>query len=401
MNKKVYIVIEILHSIMHFLLFYAVSIAIQSMEEGHVVKYYLPLWIAGYILFAQVVRRLITVYPVFLAVHIAACLAVVVCFQGTSVMTSNLIIVVALFILVMRARKHPYGYAIQPVTLLTSLLFIILYVIASSYHNPQVANQVVVICLAYLVVGYAERYFSNLNRYMNEDKSTTIMGVRRLIMSNSGMLLLFAGLVLATAVLLFWVLPLDALWDYLGKYLYAIFHYLAMMVAYLFADGKTVQPPKAPKMGSTGSAKNMDYTVASVIVAVGIAIIVLRCLYLLYKDFMQATAAPEDTVEYIKPKEKTKLEYKKKVAHKEKKELENAQKIRKLYRRLVKSHRQTFKALRKSQTAQAISANMLQEDVEHKQKQHDYGKLTQLYEKARYSKEKISDEEVKDMKKGV
>ena len=402
MNKKIYAFVELLHAVQHFLFFYALAIAVQSMDTASAVNYRIPLWIAGGIAVAHLSRRMFSNLLFVLGMQMLVAVLVLKYLSPTAALTvANLITVVTLFILMMWARKNPWGYAIEPFTVLSSIFFPIYYMLARYYEHFKEGQVIAGACLLFLMVSYVERYLANLNGYIKEDRSISLLDVRKLVKVNAGMLAVFLAAMLLGAALFLKIFPLDPLWKLFGMLIMLVIK-LVMQVIYFFDNGEPLEStaPEWEEMEQILVDEPGNNTIAKLILGIIVLYYVIRFLYRLYQYFKNATAAPEDIVIYHEPKE-TKGKTVKKKIRKERMKGENAQKVRRLYKRLVKSHRRTYKVLRDSHTAQLISTNMEREDSERNGQQRDYREVTKLYEKARYSKEMISEEEVRRMKEKV
>ena len=403
MNKGLYIGVELLHGLQHFLFFYAMSVAVQSMVKGEAVNYVMPLWILGYLLITQVLRRKIHIFPMVLVMQVVmAALVVIYLSTNTSGLVANVIALVILFILTMWARRNPWGYAIAPISILAALFYPVYYMMARHYEHYADGRRIAGMCLLFLVASYVERYFSNLNQYIKEDRSISRMDIHKLITVNAGVLAVFLAVVLFGAAVFLKILPLDPLWNFLA----AAFVFLAKVLAHLviaLAKGSKLEDsvtPQLEQMDQIPINSPGNNTIAKVILGLIVLYYVIRFLIRLYQHLKNATAAPEDIVIYAEPKE-IEEKVRKKLRRTERFGGGNAKKVRRLYKRLVKSHRRTCMVLKSSHTAQAISANMEREDCEYKGQQRDYRQVTALYEKARYSKETIADDEVHWMKERV
>jgi hypothetical protein len=126
--------------------------------------------------------------------------------------------------------------------------------------------------------------------------------------------------------------------------------------------------------------------------------IIIKFIYSIIIKLKGSHAVMYDEITYTRPTAVVVKNIRQKSKVKKESKRSNVMKVRQEFIRLVKEHEYTYSHLFKSATPKSIVETMELED-ENNKVEHDYVTVKDIYEKARYSNDEVTKEDVNAMKK--
>ena len=300
--------------------------------------------------------------------------------------------------------KEKHDLLTQP-HLSAILIFVLLYMASLYYHADFLKSVNYYLTFAYVILIMVFTNLSNLDTYLDVNKETANIPNRQINRSNTALLGLF---VLITIAVMF-LLPKTGLDQALSAFLLYIFHgilYLIKLIKFKRSEGTAEEEtmperPEFPGMGGEGEAGAMALWVENLLRILYILIlaflafmlirIIVRAIIKTVRRFYQPIAENDDIAEFLEPEQEVSNVYGKSDRPGLFDRSPNGI-VRKQYKRVLES-RDKEKALRTSYTPDEL------ENAAHLEESEDRERLHALYEKARYSKEGVSREEAKEIRR--
>lgn len=297
----------------------------------------------------------------------------------------------------------------QPYTEVPWYLFFfvaILYITALGFHQIQLANYVYYIGLALLVLHFVRYFIYGIGCLFSQSEHTTTMPTKKIMLTNS---VLFGFLLLAFLILTFFarLFEIDQLLYTIGDFLIKLFQAIIRLILYfaavlrllLSSDNNTEVPLKEKEELTQAIQKlppepSLFAKVLTTIIELAVIIFAIYLLYRIIAYFISLLftryATDSDIIVSLTQKKETAKDKKADTSVlsrlKSYFDNSNAAKIRRAYRLKINSY--TEPVHEKNDTPKDIANKILTVYDE------DISELTQVYEKARYSEEEITYEDV-------
>ncbi len=355
----------------------------------------------------------------FLILH--AAMAVI---YFTLVSDSYLRIAIGIYLVILTIRayytKNPKKEQEKPSPVLL-ILFVIFYIACYLLHIPELFSLCFSLSIVYTLLYIVNRYLLNLETFVDFHKEVTNIPFRQ-IKNTNNVLMVFLNCLFLVTMLLFSLLPLGGVLTTLRKVLVGILRYLFSLFS--FKESENILPPEVSEyplamedLPVTEPSRFMELIMAVlqwVMIIFVIALVVALLVYALYQIYqyfyLKSEDEVKDTIEFLSPfssKERVKREPKKSIRGLFGRS-NNAQ-IRKHFTLAVTSSLTPNTKLEKSLTPSELSSVILSSSSKPSAPLEEEGQaleqidrkkqITEYYEKARYSNEECSKDEVLRLKK--
>lgn len=288
------------------------------------------------------------------------------------------------------------------------VLFVLLYLILSAMKQLYLAQFTFYLAILYALICILNQYLINFNHYfLNHDGITNIPYQQ--IKNSNHVLLLFLGLLFISVIIIFSRLPLTDLLIRIGKALLRLF--ASFLMLFVGEESSSTEQPventsQDPPILETSAflqiiSKVMEWLFIIISIVVVIALI-SYCIYKIYQYFyIKMDDKTTDQVEFLSPF--TKKEVSVRPHHKFAVKLfgrSNNAIIRKYFYKAVSNSSGNNSKLQKDLTPSELAelVKPSREGTDPGRISEDRMLITKYYEKARYSKEECSKEEVRKMK---
>lgn len=301
-----------------------------------------------------------------------------------------------------RSKEKPYEEA--PWALF--LVITVIYIITLAYHLTTLSQLIYVCGIALLLLHFIRLSLEGLSKTLSKSSHAASVPVKKIVLTHSFLIGFIAIAFLITAVFVY-VFRLDRAAYYIGEYIvkltqviiYFFFYLIGLLRALFFIESRVEQTDTMDsELQSALEAVREPSLLGRVLDGICSIIALLFILYLFYRAitylarlFLNRYAKDTDIVVALQeaPEKVTRKKETKNVLEQMKAFFrpDNAAKIRRAYRLKIKGYNQEI--YRKNYTPEDIASKVLQVYDE------DISELTNVYEKARYSNEEITFEDVK------
>lgn len=296
---------------------------------------------------------------------------------------------------------HPYEEIPWPLLTIVSFL----YIATSAQHMDNLSMIIYYLGLGILVLHFIRLFITGLNRLLSAANQATTMPLKKIIITNT-FLFLFFLIILFTLCIITRHSDITQKLSIIGQFLtnilrfivYAITYIITLLNAIFAQDRQREEIQSAEKnlesafgdLGETSLLAQILDAALMIFFILFITFIIFRIIVFVIKAFTkQHTQDTDLIIQLSKPRETVKLPKKNKSFFKRIREFfknDNASKVRRGYRLKIKSYKPAI--FKKQDTPTEISTRIKSTYNE------DISELTQIYEKARYSNEEITFEDV-------
>lgn len=280
----------------------------------------------------------------------------------------------------------------------------LIYLVAHSYDLNQFAILIYYLGLGILLLHFVRLFINGLTKLMTKSEQATSMPAKKIILTNS---FIFAFFLIALVIIAVWVLHsrVDTVFAALGDFLVKGIRFIIRLIAYisaiinaLFAKDRPEETEEAAAqldqaLEEISEPSLLAQIIEGMIIIAAIFILIYltyRVIVALVKIFTKQYVQDSDVVVQLsKPKEITQLPKERNSILKRIQEFfknDNTSKIRRAYRLKITSYKPVI--FKKHDTPTDIAIRI------HDTYDEDIEELTQVYEKARYSDEEITFEDV-------
>lgn len=281
------------------------------------------------------------------------------------------------------------------------------YIVVTAYHMTGLSNLVYAASIALLIIHFFRLSLEGLGDTLNKTQNATSVPTNRIIATSFAMIIFIslAFFITATFARIFHLeQSMYALGDLFVKILKVLIHFLMYVIAairlLLTTENQSEEPEEPIDAELLESLEELQEPtlLAQILQTICVTLFWILVIYMLYRVlsylirlFFRRYAKDSDIIvtlhsnkDHIKTKTKktSVLEKLQQIFR-----TDNAMKIRHAYRLKIKTYPPELHP--KNNTPKEIAGNILTEYEE------DIGELTNIYEKARYSKEEITIEEVR------
>lgn len=306
--------------------------------------------------------------------------------------------IIYIYVRKISGANDPMTVALLLVAFVTAL---VLYLTAESIGAAFVRPLIITMFILQVVIYLFYFHHMNMRETLSANTQSANQSIRKInSLNNKAILMFMAILLILIAAGVF--LRLDVVITMIGQLLLFVLRFIGRL---LFRGGSTTQetitPEESPTGGEMVSGVPDGYepwkiwlilekigVVFCVIVAIALVIYVAYRLYQRFKMDRVEEDVLSDYSETTLFVERVKREKKERTSIFELFNLSNEKKVRRLFRKKVLHRMKAGDPIRPSQTAQEIRAAVRGEDL---------SRLTDLYEKARYSNEPVTKEEVQSV----
>ena len=297
----------------------------------------------------------------------------------------------------------------QPYTEVPWYLFFfvaVLYIAALGFQQVQLAKYVYYIGIVLLMLHFIRYFIYGISCLFSQSEHTTTMPTQKIMLTNS---VLFGFLLLTFLLLTFFarIFELDQLLYVIGDFLIKLFQtvirlilYLAAVLRLLFSSNNSTNDTAEEKEALSQAVQKLPpepslfAKILTTVIELAVIVFIIYLLYRIISYFISLLliryASDSDIiVPYIQKKETVKKKKKNTPAFSKLKEYfdtGNASKIRRAYRIKIKGYKNFI--YEKNDAPKDIAQKVL------KVYDEDISELTEVYEKARYSNEDITYEDV-------
>jgi len=281
----------------------------------------------------------------------------------------------------------------------------LIYAVAHIYHLDQFAILIYYLGLGILLLHFIRLFIGGLSRLLTKSEQATSMPANKIMLTNSLFFLFFLIMLVIIAI---WVQhsSIDTLFAAIGEFLVKGIRFIIRLIAYISSITKALfakdNPAQETEEAATGLEEALQeiqepsllaqiidgiITIATIFILIYLA---YRIILSLIRTFTKRYAQDTDvTVQLSKPKEVVRLPKEKSSLLKRLQEFfrnDNASKIRRAYRLKITSYKPII--FKKHDTPTDIAIRIYDTYDE------DIDELTKVYEKARYSNEEITFDDV-------
>ena len=290
------------------------------------------------------------------------------------------------------------------------LFVAILYLVAIADHRTELANVVYYIGLILLLLHFIRYFLNGASNLVSQSQHATTMPTKKIMLTNLT-ILTFLLIVFLFVTLLTHTFQLDHLIYTIGDFLLSVFAVIIQLAIYIITILRAIFATNRKKDTLTEEASNLEeafYEIAepsllakiiSGVIEIAVILFLVYCLYKVFvslvKMMLHRYAKDSDIILTLNQR-------KEKQAHKQEKERilqritnffdsDNRSKVRRLYRLKI----QNFKdySINKNDTPTDIANDIS------KLYDEDIHTLTTIYEKARYSEEDITTNDLEKVRK--
>ncbi len=408
--KRNQLIIDLINILMLFMLAYLfIAIALRSFMADSAIKtlFLLP---APFLSYA--IRRSMKHIWSFLLLH-AAVLTLYLSVAGHPLLTAAYgVYLVSVTIYAFYQKQRPAEHSSIPPYSVLVILF--LYICSYFLHMPDMQRLSFLLAITYILLNVLSMYLSNLSRFARNHADIQNVPFQQIRNSNHVLVMFLCGLFFL-AMLVFSYVPLGAIISYLGRMLQRILRMLLSLIHLSEPEAsqetapEDAAPPAYDIVPSESSwlmqliSEIFRWLATILIIAAAIALI-LYAIYRLYRYFyLKSEAVFQDEVEFISPYAK-KEHAPRKVRHSRHWLFgrSNNDTIRKIYAKSVAANSNGITKPSKSMTPDQLSRYALgRTGTDARAEENEEGNsqlLTSHYEKARYSNEECTREEVRSVK---
>lgn len=283
----------------------------------------------------------------------------------------------------------------------------VIYIIITAYHMTGLSNLVYAASISLLIVHFFRLSLEGLGNMLGKAQNATSVPTNKIIATSFAMIIFISLAFFITAIFVR-IFHMEQSLYTLGKFLFKIIKVLLHFIMYVIAairllfsrENRIEEPEESIDEDFLESLQEIQEPslLAQILQAICVTFfwllviyIAYRCLSALIRLFLRRYAKDSDIIVTLhSSKENTKSSKEKTSVLEKLKQIlrtDNAMKIRHAYRLKIKTYPPELHP--KSNTPTEIADNVLTEYEE------DIKELTNLYEKARYSSEEITAEEVR------
>lgn len=403
-NRNIMIAMRVLEILLQCLVFTTLSIMLSYMVlKYNVNEYSRCLMICPLVIAAYYIRKNIDNFFLFYILQILLFVAAILFGRNANERFIYFLEVILLAIYSGHIKISTPSPSEERVPLVGMIVMVICYG-SGLYANNEIMIQSGLLFLIVFVI--AEISYNNLDKVNNlfiEHKQSVNFPTKQLIRVNRDMMII-SLIIVSLGMLIFYTSPYGNLFQIIGSFFYWLMGIIGSVLFKRAPDNiqnetttfaSTVEDTieKATKdyvSASSGSFSQLINTLL-IIMSIFISIFLITKICLQIKNYTKKKKYGADIIEFINPKKKNIYKVSRKNILKEESELDYNLKLRKIFKKKVKQ------GIGKKE----IPINTFPEDVTRTAITKDVKEAktyTDIYEKARYSNEKVDSEEIQKIK---
>ena len=292
-------------------------------------------------------------------------------------------------------------------------VFMIAFYIVGSYHNNTALMGIqLFLFMAFVICQFFYSQLSELYKIFVTNEGKSEFPARRIMRINVGMMIIFA-IFMILGMLLFYNGRYGNIFQTIGAGLMAVLKVILRILLWLIGRGPVSEPHEEETTAATmdwnnqnddlnqvynNTAANALMEVVAICAIIGVLVAIIYAIVKYAKKFSRSLDNDGDEVEYLNndvQKEQNGIKLKK---AREVKDKNNIQ-----YRKLYKKYARSKKYMTKNKmSGTTVSQEMMPEEITKKLITDDEEKsriITKNYEKARYSDEEVSKDDIEFLKK--
>lgn len=404
------LIIDLINILMQFTIAYLfLTIALHNFIEGAAL---LTLFLLPAPFLSYAIRKYTKHIWSFLLLHIALLALYGMAFHPVLLVIASSIYLVILTIAAFyqKQREGNYGY----LSMFAVTIFLLLYICSYLAGMPDMQQLCFTLAIMFILLGVLKQYLINLSRFAHNHEDNRNMPFQQIRNSNH-VLMAFLCSLFFVVMLIFSRFPLGAALSYIGTLALRVLRFLLSLIRFSEPEESMDAVPEKENPadfdmtpGETSwimeLLSRIVQWIATILIIASITALILYAIYRLYRYFyLKSEGTLKDEVEFISPY--TKREWMKRDKKKAQQKLfgrSNNHMIRKSFAKAVSTNTKGSKTLSASLTPSQLSEYAIGQthissspsDDEDRKKEL----LTSFYEKARYSDQECTKDEVKQVK---
>ncbi|MBQ4233020.1 MAG: hypothetical protein II699_07045 [Lachnospiraceae bacterium] len=407
MSRFIQTLREINAVVMLTILMTGILLTLMQFDVNSEIHYYEVLWVPDYIFIAYIICEYVDRVAIKTALLLAAGTVIIPFSVGLTHTLFNLLVLAIIIIRTLYCMSKESDIAAEPPEFETVVLFFFLYLFAKHYNISPIPTVIVVFCLVYLCLILLSIFLKNMSKYLSQNRDFTNVAMSSLVKTDTIVFGIFLGLIFA-GVLLFFFAPVDEIMDKIKDGFFTLIREPIKAILFIIALSPDIDYHEtsinleeyfkdAEPLVDSSIWKGPEL-VLKIVIYYFICRIIIKFIYSIIIKLKGSHAVMYDEITYTRPTGAVVKNIRQKSKVKKESKRSNVMKVRQEFIRLVKEHEYTYSHLFKSATPKAIVETMELED-ENIKVEHDYVTVKDIYEKARYSNDEITKEDVNAMKK--
>jgi len=405
-NRKIKIALRLLEILIQCLFFITLNIIFSFFAlKYNVTEFNRCLMISILVIAAYIFRRCINGFFIFYFMHVLLFVAAI--FYSRSVIECIFYTLQIAILLAFSAHMKMTTVKIseEKIPMVGIALMIVCYLIGLSINNEVMIQSGLLILVLFIILEIIYNDLNKINNVFIDNKENIDFPASQLFKVNMHMLTT-SIIIILLGMMAFYKSPYGNLFQIIGRFFYWIIRLVLKFLLYkdpldineVETILATVQESQASTLDTAfvpSDSGSFSQLVHALLILLGILFTIVLIIKISseVKNFARKKKRGSDLIEFIKPKKgvKTKTKISRAKVLKEESELDYNFKLRKLYKKKVK----------KGIGHEKIPSNAFPEEITRRgisEDTNDIKVITDIYEKARYSTEKVNSEEIEIIK---
>ncbi len=407
MSRFIHTLREINAVVMLTILMTGMLLTLMQFDTNSDIHYFEVLWVPDYIFITYIICDYVDRVSFSTILLIVSGVVIIPFSVGLSHTLFNLIVLLIILIRTLYCNSRDSDMAVEPPGSEAVILFFFFYLFAKHYNIAPIPTVIIVFCLVYLCLTLLSIYLKNMSRYLNQNRDFTNVAMSSLVKTDTIVFGIFIALIFA-GILLFFFAPVDDIMVRIKDGFIAIIRKPIKAILFLIALSPDIDYHemevnfeeyfKDAKPLVDSSIWKAPEFVLKVIVFYFICRIIIKFIYSIIIKLNGRHTVMYDEITYNRPSVKVEKNIRQTSKVKKVNKRSNVMRVRQEFIRIVKEHEYTYSHLFMSATPKSIVETMRLED-ESNETEHDYETIRAVYEKARYSQDEITKEDVNAIRK--